>query len=98
MTLDELIAEEKKCRKAGKWLMMDRTITNDHGHEVRVRIKQYGFYSQILKVGDSEVDHASGHSINKVTALHAHIRATINAVGRPEAGPAHQATPNSETE
>lgn len=77
MTLTELLAEEKKHRLAGKWLMYSGPVVNDSGREVHVGIKSYGMYNQIFRIGG--IDYASGHTINKVGAMHEHIRSTINA-------------------
>lgn len=80
MSIDDLLQLEKEYRKKGKWLFFSEIITNDHGINVPVQLKSFGFYNQIFKINNLPTDYASSHTINKVKIMHEHIRKTINLV------------------
>lgn len=80
MKIKDFLKLEREHRTAGKWWCGHYNVTNDHGVEVKVAIKSHGFYNQILKINDSEVNYCSGHTIEKVGKMHAHLKETINSV------------------
>lgn len=78
LTMNELLKEERKDRNAGKWFIVNDYVVNDYGEEVHVRIKSFGMFNQILSVGNDFNNYASGHTINTVKDMRAHLRDTIN--------------------
>lgn len=78
VTIDDVLALEKKHRNQDKWFIFNDVVRNDNGFELAVQIKSFGFYNQILRVNGSDINYASGHTINKVKPMHEHLRKAIN--------------------
>lgn len=83
-SIKELLRQEQQQRKAQKWLQFAGIVKDDRGMPVFVRIKSYGLYLQIFKLGDSEVDHAAGHTLHKVSDLQKYVRDKINSHWKPD--------------
>ena len=77
ITIKQLLEEEKACRKQGQWFIGEFKVVNSSGDVVNVAIKSNGFYNQIFRVNG--LNHCSGHTINKVRDMHAHIMNVINS-------------------
>jgi len=80
MTLKEFLKLEREHRTAGKWWMGTYDVINDHGVTVKVAIKSYGFYNQILRLNDDPVNYCSGHTCEKVGLMQKHLTETINRI------------------
>lgn len=79
-TLDELMKMERDCRKANKWFMGNFEVVNDHGKLVKVSLKSFGFYNQILRLDEDPVNYCSGHTISSVKGMHSFLRNAINRI------------------
>jgi|ETNvirnome_2_300_1030623.scaffolds.fasta_scaffold52737_1 hypothetical protein len=80
ISLKDLLSMERSHRTGGKWLSWTGNVTNDHGVVVTVAIKSYGFYNQVLRLNDDQVNYCSGHTKEKVGLMHAHLKDTINKI------------------
>ena len=78
VTIDALLKQEREHRKNNRWWVFSGSVINDSGRSQHVQIKTYGFYNQILKVGNDDINHASGHTINKVRDMQRYLREAIN--------------------
>ncbi len=76
ITIKQLLEEEKLCRKKDQWFIGEFKVVNSSGGVVNVAVKSNGFYNQILRING--VNHCSGHTINKVRDMHAHIMNVVN--------------------
>lgn len=80
MTIAELLKAEQAQRKAGKWLMGYFWVLNDHGVNVKVGIKSFGMYNQLLTLNEETVNRCSGHTISKVGEMRKFLTEVINSV------------------
>lgn len=85
LTIKEFLQLEREHRKAKKWWAGRYTVLNDHSVRVTVSVKYHEFYGQILRVNDDPVNYGTGHTIDKVSELHKHLRDTINNAAPVEA-------------
>lgn len=80
MTIAEFLDLERTCRKSGRWFSGSFQVTNDHNIVVSVQVKSYNTFNQILRINDDSLNHASGHTIDKIKPLQDHYRNVINRV------------------
>jgi hypothetical protein len=87
MSIKDFLKQEQDHRLSQKWWIFDGEVIADNGNPIKVRIKSFGFYNQILKFGDSEINHCSGHTIDKVKKLHNYLSQKINEQSKPSLVP-----------
>jgi len=78
LTFKALFIFEREYRLSQTWWFFEGEVIADNGQKVKVEIKSYGFYNQILRVNGEPLNHAAGHSINRVKDMRDWIKNTIN--------------------